>query len=83
MMMEWSFGGYLIDTPGIKTFGLPKKAKEHLPRLFPGFASLAVRCKYTSCTHTKEEGCKVLEELEKATIPEARYQSYLNLMNSI
>jgi ribosome biogenesis GTPase / thiamine phosphate phosphatase len=82
IMIEWSFGGFLIDTPGIKTFGLPKKAKEQIPKLFPGFNDYAQGCKFKSCSHTNEEGCRVLEELSIGNIPDSRYQSYLNLLSS-
>ncbi len=83
LMIEWSFGGYLIDTPGIKTFGITKEAKYLLPRMFPGFNELSVECKFSSCTHQKEFGCRVLEALKNKEIPQERHQSYLNLYNTL
>lgn len=83
IMIKWSFGGYLIDTPGIKTFGLSRQIKDRLPRVFPGFKDLALHCRFTSCTHTAEENCRVKEALDKGDIPENRYQSYINLLGSL
>ncbi len=83
IMIKWSFGGYLIDTPGIKTFGLSRKDKDKLPRVFPGFKDLAIHCRFTSCTHIVEKDCRVREATAKGTIPESRYQSYINLFNSL
>lgn len=82
-LIPWSFGGYLIDTPGIKTFGLDKSDRSEIPRKFPGFAKWAKGCRFTNCSHTHEDGCLVLEALEKKKLPEARYQSYLNLLTSL
>lgn len=83
IMVKWSFGGHLIDTPGIKTFGLPKKAKDKIPKIYPGFINLSKECKFSSCTHIREEGCKVLEQLEKGTVPLSRYRSYLSIYTDV
>jgi len=82
-LLRWDFGGYLIDTPGIKTFGLHRDDKEHLPRIFPGFGEIALKCKYSNCTHIHEKDCEVLKQFKKGDIPKDRYESYLRIMDSL
>ncbi|MCB5257820.1 MAG: ribosome small subunit-dependent GTPase A [Candidatus Cloacimonadaceae bacterium] len=83
ILIPWSFGGHLLDTPGIKTVNLSKDAKSQIPRIFPGFAPLAPLCYFNDCTHTHEENCAVLSALENGKIPATRYLSYVNLINSL
>jgi ribosome biogenesis GTPase / thiamine phosphate phosphatase len=82
-LIPWSFGGYLIDTPGIKTFGLPISSKQDIPRMFPGFERWAPMCRFNDCIHIAEEGCRVKEALESGELDEERYQSYLNIYDSL
>ena len=81
-LLPWSFGGYLIDTPGIRSFGLDSSYKDLIPRVFPGFDEFAVYCRFGDCKHLGEIGCNVLELVEKGEIPEERYASYHNIMDS-
>ena len=81
-MIPWSFGGFLIDTPGIKTMGL---AGEHLDKLascFPGFGDLSDFCAFANCQHVHEEGCNVKKNIG-LIIPEERYKSYVRIRESI
>ncbi|MCL1827455.1 MAG: ribosome small subunit-dependent GTPase A, partial [Candidatus Cloacimonetes bacterium] len=57
----WSFGGFLIDTPGIKTLGLKRADLSALPTTFPGFAEFASSCAFADCTHTHESLCNIKE----------------------
>ena len=82
-LIPWSFGGYLIDTPGIKTFGLHKNDKSSIPRLFPGFENRALGCKFNDCNHITEDGCRVMQALRRGKLPEERYHSYLNILSSL
>ena len=82
-MIRWKFGGFLVDTPGIKTFGLPRKKKEKIPGIFPGFAGLSINCKFQNCTHTHETECAVKNALAKNEFPEERYFSYLRIWESL
>jgi len=82
-LIPWSFGGYLIDTPGIKTFGLNRNDRNLIPRAFPGFEKWALECKFSNCHHKTEEGCRVLQALADGELPEERYRSYLNLLTSL
>jgi len=81
-MIKWSFGGHLIDTPGIKTLGLSNNHKGLIPSHFPGFTKLYEQCYFQNCSHTHEEHCAVLELLGDK-IPQDRYDSYLRIMESL
>jgi ribosome biogenesis GTPase len=80
-MFELPFGGYLVDTPGIKGFGLIDIEKEELAMYFPEMRERLPHCKYYNCQHVSEPGCAVKKGLEEGTIAETRYQSYLGMMD--
>jgi len=82
-LIQWDFGGYLVDTPGIKTFGLNRKDKDLISRIFPGFADLTDKCKFQNCSHTHEKDCAVKSAVENKQYPEERYGSYLRIYNSL
>ncbi len=82
-LIKWDFGGYLVDTPGIKTFGLNRNDKDILPRIFPGFSEYFEQCKFPDCTHSHEKGCAVKAAKESGQYPEDRYLSYLRILNSL
>ncbi len=82
-LLEWDFGGYLVDTPGIKTFGLHRKDKEILKGIFPGLSVLASECKFVNCTHSHEIKCGVKKAVENGIYPIARYESYLRILESL
>ena len=82
-LLEWDFGGYLVDTPGIKTFGLHRKDKEILKEIFPGLSALAHDCKFVNCTHSHEIKCGVKKAIENGHYPIARYESYLRILESL
>lgn len=74
-------GGYIIDTPGIKEFGLIDFEKEEIPRCFPEMDRLLPECQYNNCTHTHEPGCAVKKALETGEVSKMRYYSYLSILN--
>lgn len=74
-------GGSIIDTPGIKGFGLMDIDSAEVFRYFPEFMSRSPRCQYYNCTHTHEPGCAVIEAVEKGEIAPQRYVSYLKLLD--
>jgi len=76
-----SFGGYIIDTPGIKEFGLVEFRKHEIAERFPEFRTFMHACRFNNCTHIHEPGCAVKEALEEGKIPITRYDSYLRIMN--
>jgi len=74
-------GGFIIDTPGIKGFGVIGIEKEELALYFPEMAALLPECKFYNCTHINEPNCAVKLAVEQGSIPETRYYSYLNMFN--
>lgn len=82
-LIKWSFGGNLVDTPGLKTINLHREEKNMIPTVFPGFNLYAPNCYFRSCTHDHENDCAVKEAVEKHQIPVARYESYLRIMESL
>lgn len=78
-MLELSFGGWIVDTPGIKEFGLYDFEKDTLAQRFPEMRALMSDCRFTNCTHIHEPGCAVKVALEKGAIATSRYKSYLNM----
>lgn len=73
--------GDIIDTPGIKEFGILNVEKEELSHFFPEMRALLGQCKYHNCTHINEPGCRVLKGLEEGLISAERYQSYVNILH--
>ena len=74
-------GGDLIDTPGIKEFGILDVEEYELSHYFPEMRQFLGQCKYNNCTHVNEPGCVVLQKLEEGYIHPYRYQSYLNILH--
>lgn len=74
-------GGYIIDTPGIKGFGLIDIDSRELCRYFPDMMRLAPDCKFYNCTHIHEPGCAVREAVEQGEVPWSRYESYLKILD--
>lgn len=73
-------GGYIIDTPGLRSFGIIDIRKEELSHYFPEIFAQAKNCRFYNCTHTHEPGCAVREAVEENEISESRYLSYLGMM---
>lgn len=73
-------GGFIIDTPGIKEFGLIDFEKSEICERFPEMRALMFECRYSNCTHTHEPDCAVKEAIEKGEIPLFRYENYLGMM---
>lgn len=82
-MHKWDFGGHLIDTPGIKTFALHRNDKNIIPQVFPDFVNLYKQCKFNDCKHIHENNCAVKKAIEDGTIDVKRYESYLNIYDSL
>lgn len=72
-------GGWIIDTPGIKGFGLIDIDDAELWHYFPEMMRYAPDCRFYNCTHTHEPGCAVIEAVERGDISFARYESYLKI----
>lgn len=76
-MFELEMGGFLIDTPGIKGFGLVDFDKSDLSHYFIEFRSYLHNCKFNNCQHVNEPKCAVIEALNQGDIAKSRYQNYL------
>ena len=79
-MFDLSFGGRIIDSPGIRGFGIADIDKEEIARYFKEFFKASENCKFNNCQHLSEPGCAVKSELEEGSIAESRYQSYLSMV---
>ncbi|MGB5645938.1 ribosome small subunit-dependent GTPase A [Muriicola sp.] len=80
-MFDLSFDARIIDTPGIKGFGLVDMAKEEIGDYFPEFFELKQACKFNNCMHIDEPQCAVKEALENDEIAWSRYKSYLQMVS--
>lgn len=79
-MFDLSFNAKIIDTPGIKGFGVVDIEKEELGDYFPEFFALKQDCKFNNCLHTEEPKCAVKKALENNQIAASRYNSYLQIL---
>ena len=79
-MFELPFGGYIIDTPGIKGFGVVDFEPNEVTDYFPEFFALKGNCKFNNCIHVNEPQCAVKDALENNEIAESRYNSYLQIL---
>jgi len=79
-MHPLDFGGYIIDTPGIRGFGLVDFIPEEVPNYFPEFRQFSSSCKFSNCTHTHEPECAVIKAVNNGEIAESRYNNYLAII---
>ncbi len=75
-----SSGGFIIDMPGIRGFGLVDFKPEEISLFFPEMFRIAEECRFAPCTHTHEPGCAVKQAVEDGEIPYQRYMSYLGML---
>lgn len=80
-MHQLSYGGYIIDTPGIKELGLVDMEKEEISAYFPEMRAIRHQCKFNNCLHLNEPKCAVIAAVENGDIAASRYNSYLGIMN--
>lgn len=76
-----SSGGFIVDTPGLRGFGLVDLKKEEIALYFPEMLKVSEDCRFTPCTHTHEPGCAVKEAVENGEISYDRYSSYLGMLD--
>ena len=75
------FGGYLIDTPGIRGFGMIDMKKNEIYHFFPEIFRKSAECRFHNCLHLEEPGCAVRKAVEEGVINESRYRSYLSIFD--
>lgn len=81
-LFELDFGGFVIDSPGIKELGLVEMKKEEVGHYFPEIRELMNDCKFNNCTHENEPHCAVKKAVETGEIDAERYHNYLKMMHS-
>jgi ribosome biogenesis GTPase len=79
-MHALSFGGYIIDTPGIKGFGVVDFSKEEVSDYFPEIFALKSECKFHNCLHLNEPKCAVIQAVEEGYVAVSRYTNYLQMI---
>jgi len=79
-MFELSFGGFVVDTPGIRAFGTSFIEKEIIAHNFPEMFELLGNCKFHNCQHIDEPGCAVKNAFDEGEIAYTRYKSYISMM---
>lgn len=82
-MHPLSFGGAIVDTPGIKEFGLLDISEYEVGHYFPEIRALMNDCRFNNCLHINEKDCAVLAALEAGTLATTRYMSYVNFYEEI
>lgn len=82
-MMDLPSGGRIIDTPGVKEFGLVNIEQDELSQYFPEMRALISSCKFNNCQHIQEPGCAVKKAVIEGQISEERFDSYLQMRDSI
>ena len=79
-MYSLATGGFIVDTPGLRGFGLVDLKKEEIALYFPEMLRVSDECRFAPCTHTHEPGCAVKEAVENGDITYDRYSSYLGML---
>jgi len=74
---------FIIDTPGIKGFGLVDLEPEHIGDQFPEMFRLKADCRFNNCLHKEEPGCAVRKAVEEGRVAESRYASYLDILQGL
>lgn len=80
-MYDLPGGGEIIDTPGVRGFGVVEFNREEVGHFFPEIFKLAQDCRFGNCTHTHEPGCAVLAALDENRIAQSRYTSYMSILD--
>ena len=81
-LYKLNFGGYIIDTPGIKAFGMLEMEPWEISHYFVEIFKISENCQYNNCSHTHEPGCAVKLAVETGKIAKSRYLSYLGLLEA-
>ena len=80
-MHSLPFGGYIIDTPGIREFGTIDFEQEQVSHYFPDIFQVSKECKFNNCIHTNEKDCAVKDAVGSGGIAMSRYESYLSILS--
>lgn len=80
-MFDLPNGGRIIDTPGIKGFGVVDMEESEISHYFKEIFAISEKCRFSNCKHTNEPGCAVVAAVENQYISQSRYQSYLSMLS--
>jgi ribosome biogenesis GTPase len=83
MLHKLDFGGWVADTPGIRTFRLHQADAAALRGMFPEFARFQGACRFPDCSHDHEPGCAVFEAVERGDIASSRFASYVDMLDEL
>jgi ribosome biogenesis GTPase len=81
-LLKLDIGGYVVDTPGIREFALWDIEKHEVAQFFPRIWELSHECRMPDCVHMHEPGCAVMAAVEAGEYPEARYDSYVRIVET-
>jgi ribosome biogenesis GTPase / thiamine phosphate phosphatase len=79
-MIRLSYGGYIIDTPGIKEFGLTDFNRKEIAERFPEMRRYMDGCRFSNCTHVHEPGCAIQKAIAEGKVSKSRYNNYLGIL---
>jgi ribosome biogenesis GTPase len=79
-LYDLDFGAKIIDTPGIRGFGIVDFNKSDIKNYFPEFYKLVNQCKFNDCMHVNEPKCIVKQSVDEGTIANSRYENYLQIL---
>jgi len=82
-LLPFENGGFIIDTPGVREFGITGIASNELSGCFPEFAPFSAQCRFQPCSHTHEPDCAVRNAVENDELAQFRYQAYLKMLSEI
>ena len=82
-MFELSFGGFIIDSPGIKEFGMIDMDNDQIGHYFPEIFKSSEECRFHNCTHQQEPGCAVVAAVEYGTVAPTRFNTYLSILEEL
>ena len=81
--LKLDFGGTVVDTPGVREFGISGIRKHELADFFPEISNLSMQCRFSNCTHLAEPGCAVRTAVETGGFTKIRYHSYLQIFDTL
>jgi len=82
-LLRLEMGGFVVDTPGIREFGLSGLRQNELARFYPEIAAVADRCRFGDCSHLHEPGCAVIEAVRQGRVSQARYHNYRKIYSDL
>jgi ribosome biogenesis GTPase / thiamine phosphate phosphatase len=82
-MFDLPFGGRIIDTPGVREFGLVDISKKELSQYYADMRAVLPNCQFNDCMHINEPGCAVKQAVNDGTIAVDRYVTYMNLLDTM